>query len=62
MCKDNSIYIPLKVSFLSTKHQFQAIKLDLAILIVIDPKVGPVCGKVTLHIYFSDSDIAEKKK
>ena len=59
MRKDNSIYIPLKVTLFEHKTSISA---DLVILKVIDPKVHQLCGKGTLHIYFSDSDIAEKKK
>ena len=59
MCKDHSIYIPLKVTLFEHKTSISA---DLVILIVIDPKVDQLCGKGTLHVYFSDSDIAEKNK
>ena len=59
MCKDHSIYIPLKVTLFEHKTSISA---DLVILIVIDPKVDQLCGKGTLHVYFSDSDIGEKNK
>ena len=59
MCKDNSIYIPLKVTLFVHKTSISA---DLVILMFMDPKVDQLCGKGTLHIYFSDSDIGEKKK
>ena len=59
MCKDKSIYIPLKVTLFEHKTSISA---DLVILIVIDPKVDQLCPKATSHVYFSDSDIAEKNK
>ena len=59
MCKDKSIYIPLKVTLFEHKT---SISTDPVILIVIDPKVARVCGKATLHIYLCDSDITEKNK
>ena len=59
MCKDHSIYIPMKVTLFEHKTSISA---DLVILIVMDPKVEQLCGKGTLQIYFSDSDIAENNK
>ena len=59
MCKDNSVYIPLKVTLFEHKTSISA---DLVIVIVIDRKVAPVFGKATLHIYLCDSVIAEKNK
>ena len=59
MCKDNSIYIPMKVTLFEHKT---SVSTDLFILTVIDLKVAPVFGKATLHIYLCDSDIAEKNK
>ena len=59
MCKDNSIYIPMKVTLFEHKT---SISTDLVILTVIDLKVATVFGKATSHIYLCDSDIAEKNK
>ena len=59
MCKDNSIYIPMKVTLFEHKT---SISTDLFILTVIDLKVATVFGKATLHMYLCDSGIAEKNK
>ena len=59
MCKDKSIYSPLKVTIFEHKT---SVSTDLFIVIVIDLKVDQVCGKGTLHIYLCDSEIAEKNK
>ena len=59
MCKDNTIYIPLKVTLFEHKTSISA---DLVVLKAIDHQVDQLCWKGTLHIYFSDSDIAEENK